>query len=381
MARLTRYPAATFVATEHISRTLLVDFDSLFTPERRLWAAQQLRRFHGVFVGRFDEGEGSFLDKYRRQLDGADDDVLQLAAEIFYVQQFFTSLTGPAKKIENVQTVLSWCSRPVPIPQWAVEGLEAGLAGDQSFNNHRPYHIGWLAEFVIHWQALDGAVREQLLRSPWDFARKVRSVEFARGHHQPMREALLYLVFPDQFESISSTKHKKTIREAFRSLLPQGPTGDIDADILTIREALTKEQPQGFSFYRTPVIERWQKVPAPPPPPPPPSTPTMPATPPGQPRTADAASFLALGQELFLDPPEAIAQWAELLLDSRQLIFQGPPGTGKTFIARKLARLICGSDDAVTIVQFHPSYAYEDFVEGYRPVNGRRAFAPSRTGP
>ncbi len=72
-----------------------------------------------------------------------------------------------------------------------------------------------------------------------------------------------------------------------------------------------------------------------------------------------------------------------LLHDKRQVIFQGPPGTGKTYAARKLARFLAGSDDRVTLVQFHPSYAYEDFVQGYRPTltaAGQAGFA-LRDGP
>lgn len=53
----------------------------------------------------------------------------------------------------------------------------------------------------------------------------------------------------------------------------------------------------------------------------------------------------------------------------RNLILQGPPGTGKTFLARRLAWLELGATDAarVELVQFHPSYSYEDFVQGFRP--------------
>ena len=58
----------------------------------------------------------------------------------------------------------------------------------------------------------------------------------------------------------------------------------------------------------------------------------------------------------------------ELLTDKKQVIFQGPPGTGKTYVARELANHLAGSKDRVTIVQFHPSYAYEDFVRGFRPT-------------
>jgi 5-methylcytosine-specific restriction protein B len=73
-----------------------------------------------------------------------------------------------------------------------------------------------------------------------------------------------------------------------------------------------------------------------------------------------------LAQELFVTE-DSLAEMVCLLEDKRQVIFYGPPGTGKTFIARRLAEFIAGSDGRVTVLQFHPSYAYEDFVEGFRP--------------
>ena len=66
--------------------------------------------------------------------------------------------------------------------------------------------------------------------------------------------------------------------------------------------------------------------------------------------------------------PEFLENIEALLEDKKQVIFQGPPGTGKTYVAQALAKHLAGSEDRVTLVQFHPSYAYEDFVRGYRPT-------------
>ena len=55
------------------------------------------------------------------------------------------------------------------------------------------------------------------------------------------------------------------------------------------------------------------------------------------------------------------------LRDKGQVIFQGPPGTGKTYVAKRIAEWCRDHGGDYRIVQFHPSYAYEDFVEGFRP--------------
>ncbi|MEU9041059.1 MULTISPECIES: DUF4357 domain-containing protein [unclassified Kitasatospora] len=57
----------------------------------------------------------------------------------------------------------------------------------------------------------------------------------------------------------------------------------------------------------------------------------------------------------------------DLLCDEHQLVLYGPPGTGKTHLALELAEFLSGGPERVKLVQFHPSYTYEDFFEGFRP--------------
>ncbi|WP_240540138.1 AAA family ATPase [Salinarimonas soli] len=71
-------------------------------------------------------------------------------------------------------------------------------------------------------------------------------------------------------------------------------------------------------------------------------------------------------------PQPDLAAMLERLGTKKNLVLQGPPGTGKTWLAKRLAYALIGDPperarERVRVVQFHPSYAYEDFVRGYRP--------------
>ncbi|MFC6221960.1 AAA family ATPase [Hymenobacter artigasi] len=99
---------------------------------------------------------------------------------------------------------------------------------------------------------------------------------------------------------------------------------------------------------------------------------------PGSPYAAPSYPRAEALAELFITETELDAALAGLAR-RRNLLLQGPPGTGKTFLARRLAWLLLGAQDEsrIELVQFHPSYGYEDFMLGFRPdAKGRFHLVP-----
>ncbi len=69
-----------------------------------------------------------------------------------------------------------------------------------------------------------------------------------------------------------------------------------------------------------------------------------------------------------LDDPILMQVQQLLGLGTSGIILTGVPGTGKSYYAKRIGKhLVMDPEMDIYRVQFHPSYGYEDFVEGYRP--------------
>lgn len=85
----------------------------------------------------------------------------------------------------------------------------------------------------------------------------------------------------------------------------------------------------------------------------------------------DAYSIDEALDSLFLSREE-FERILRLWQTKKNMVLQGAPGVGKSFVARRLAYALMDRKDPSRIeaVQFHQSYGYEDFVQGYRPTEG-----------
>ena len=80
-------------------------------------------------------------------------------------------------------------------------------------------------------------------------------------------------------------------------------------------------------------------------------------------------SFEQLTKDTFY-PPKTVQEWLSIIERKGQVIFYGPPGTGKTYLCQKLSAYLSSQYNTPSaFIQFHPTYAYEDFLGGIRPFS------------
>ena len=353
---------------------------SLFTPEKSIWTSENLAELHQWFLDQPDISGNGFHAKLEKQLAGRPLEVYQLMSEVLYVH--YLSLWGMKidTKKDRINDILSFWRQddshadlpePVRVPSKLGDALQPGFINIGQGSALIDSQLATLIEFVEQWKEKQQEEQQTLLNDPWAFRNflfnmsgKSRTLLNKDSSGWIEREILLHIVHPDTFEAIgTNAKNAISGATAFTHFAaPDAP--DVDRKLQQIRRGIEKKLGRDFDFYDDDIKAVWQDE----------------QLPPWEISNGNGVNpiddFTALADGLHL-PAGFLEEINTLLEDKKQVIFQGPPGTGKTYVARKLAEHIAGSKDQVTLVQFHPSYDYVDFVQGYRPAlmeNGQPGF-------
>ena len=362
--------------------------DSLFTPGKAIWTKELLGELRECYLDSPDTSRRNFYDKLRDQLAGRTPQVYQLMAEVLYAHYLILWRTnmGGDTKLRRIRQTIGWSGQQIEIPEQLIAGLTPGiLMVGAGWSSLLPFMVGYIIEFAESWkeqQANELLFDERMLGDAWafkDFAThleiKGKLFDEKPEGYLPQLEALLHLVHPDTFEGVLSiAKGRIAEANAFAHFVTE-ETPDVDRKLAQIRRGLEAYLGRDFDFYDDDIRPVWDAdgVLAPLPPPPPPNGACV----------FPPFALDELAAQLFLTEPAGFLREIDTLLDDKkQVIFQGPPGTGKTYVAQQLANHLAGSKERVTLVQFHPSYAYEDFVRGFRPTlrSGQAGFE-LRDGP
>lgn len=345
----------------------LRDSTSVFDPDRDVWTVEAISEIRQRFIDAPDMGDRTFVEKVRQQFAEASDDARLLMAELvtWQVLPSVERATGFGKKRERISAILQTMDEPVVIPEQVLIGLKNGVVmPGQAMNSSTFRSMVVVLSVVEAYLQAPVETQQKLLEDPWAWKSFVFGV---KGHNFPtQRNALLYMVHPETFTDSFSDEDKGLIRNAFISH-DADSTGDVDRDLLTIALRMQQESGKHVDFYDDDHKPLWKKgsprpsyagaeggdaLPEP--------LPT-----PGKERMPFPSADEALSGRVFIGQ-EWLQDSLNLLESKRQMIFFGPPGTGKTFVALALAEHIARGE--AELVQFHPSYAYEDFFQGYRPV-------------
>ncbi|TLS78272.1 AAA family ATPase [Mariprofundus erugo] len=347
MARYSEHmPLKVYEVADEFRRSCLLNDGSLLFSEKNIWRQDVLENIHHAFVAAPDEGDRSFLDKFRDQIKDKGPEVVRLAAELLVVYLLFPSNVTGAHKRKLVNDVLEWSGDELKSTDLVWQAFEQGIgSGGQGYNTRRPFEIAFLIEFVRAWKKLDTKQQQAAANDPWLFQEVIDGTD--ESESKQIRHMLLHLLFPEYFERIASGNHKRQIITAFTGLLSEEFDND-DRHLLAIRQGLEKLLPgKELDFYWPPLSTAWYD---------------------------NSEGDSEIGASL------------EIIQHKKQIVLYGPPGTGKTFRTKRLAQRIIHASALSSMgparyfqsqaeienafvsnihrLQLHPAYSYEDFVRG-----------------
>jgi 5-methylcytosine-specific restriction protein B len=240
----------------------LIADGSLLYDDRAIWRSEHIEDFHRRFFDRAFLTEDRFIEKLVQQLQTATQDVRVFVAEVAIVYSLMVfRMMGAAAKEELVRVALGPDQDLADAPHWpevAVAFNEGIAHPGVGYNARRDLQFEYLLDFAARFKRLAPADRVELLDDSQRLCAFADDVE--PRLRREMRNILLHLLRPDEFERISSFAHKDKIAAAFGPEVEQAAGAlpdDLDERLLFIRRHL-EATGQAVDFYDPPWKEQWQ---------------------------------------------------------------------------------------------------------------------------
>jgi 5-methylcytosine-specific restriction protein B len=250
-------------AADRWAHRCLISDGSVFTDED-LWAASHFEELDRVYVQNpLEEGNKNFLEKLEEQLQPAAPASRRLMAEVLWALMLFPTRTLPATKRENVRTVWSWSGTQLDQQHEMLsdEVLKGIGATGAAYNTQRWREVSFLIGLVRSFKRASPGERATLLNDPWQFVAWMDRVP--EGLKRQFRHILAYMLYPDQFERISTGKDKRAIASAFsgKSKLEIAKLDKLSIDriLLDVRHQLETASNAPIDFYEGEAAEKWKE--------------------------------------------------------------------------------------------------------------------------
>ena len=242
-------------AAESWKERCLLGGGSLFT-EDELWTQQGLEDLQRCLAEESDASDGGFWDRLEMQLQAAQPKSQRLCAEIFWVYYLLIDTEKESTKRNKIRTIWEWSGEQLPENHWTLGNvLGKGLIDPgPGYRFHKHREVNYLVDLMLVWLAEVPEYRMELIGEAWSFVQWVD--KHPESSSRQLRHALLYMLFPDEFEPIMSSKHKQTYLKDFwvesgsYAQIDYWPQASIDKGLSVVRPELQAQYGDQFQFYQ-----------------------------------------------------------------------------------------------------------------------------------